>query len=224
MFLFEYASGEGVLVVGIEHGASFLDNDWAVVEFLVDEVDGAAGDFYSIGERLFLGFEARKSGQQRRMNVQNSARELLYEPGREKPHVSGEADEVDFIVFERADDFAIMLFARPLSRGNDERIEAALASRGDARGISLIGDNDCDARVRDAAGIDAVSDGDEIGAASGEKDGERFHGARWGHINSQEQRLTGEPMSRSAAVLPPSMRSPARSFAPPEERLGFNLG
>jgi hypothetical protein len=42
VFLLKDASGEGVLVVGIEYGDGLLQNDRAVVEFFVHEVNRAA--------------------------------------------------------------------------------------------------------------------------------------------------------------------------------------
>ena len=63
MLLFQDASGEGVLVVGVEDRAGFLHDDGAVVELFVDEVDGAARDFHAVGKGLLLGFEAGEGGQ-----------------------------------------------------------------------------------------------------------------------------------------------------------------
>lgn len=54
----ENAGGEGVGIVGIEHRDGTLENDDAVVEVLIDEVDGAAGDLDSVVEGLLLGIEA----------------------------------------------------------------------------------------------------------------------------------------------------------------------
>ena len=51
-----------VLIVAVEHGHGFLHDDRAVVEFLVDEVDGASGNLHAVGEGLLLRFEAGKCG------------------------------------------------------------------------------------------------------------------------------------------------------------------
>ena len=109
------------------------------------------------------------------MDVQNFAGKLLHEPGGEQAHVSGQADEVDFMIPERADDFAIVLFAGLAFRRNDKGSQAALAGGGDAGSVGLVGDDNCDAGVGDAARDYAVGDGDEVGAASGEEDAEGFH-------------------------------------------------
>ena len=60
----EDAVGEGVCVVGVENRDGALEDDGAVVEVFVDEVDGAAGDFHAVVECLLLGVESRESGQQ----------------------------------------------------------------------------------------------------------------------------------------------------------------
>ena len=99
MLLLQNPRSQRVFVVGIEYGHNFLHQDGAVIEVLVDEVDGATGDFDAVGEGLLLGFEAGESGEQRRVNVENAARELLHEPRGEQAHVSGEADEVDVMLF-----------------------------------------------------------------------------------------------------------------------------
>ena len=109
------------------------------------------------------------------MDIQNPARKLLHEPGREQAHVSGEADEVDVLMFESGDDFAIMLLARLAFRRNDECIQAALAGGRDSRGVWFVGDDDCDARVGDAARVNAVGDGDEVRAATGKEYAESTH-------------------------------------------------
>jgi len=68
----EDAFGEGVGVVGFENSNRSLENDSAVVEVLVDEVDGAAGDLYAVIECLLLGVEAGEGRQQRGMDVEDA--------------------------------------------------------------------------------------------------------------------------------------------------------
>ena len=118
-------------------GDRFLHNDRPVVEFFVHEMHGAAGDFHAIGEGLLLRFEARKRGQQRRMDVQNPPRKLLHEPRRQQPHVSGQADQVYVFLFQSGDDFAVMLLARLALRRNHDCFQSALdgQSRSPARRI-----------------------------------------------------------------------------------------
>ena len=175
MFLLQNAGRQRVFVVGVEHRNSLLHDDRAVVEFLVHKMHGAAGNFHSVSEGLLLRFESGKRGQQRRMDVENPLRKLLHEPRREQAHVSREADQIHIVLLERGDDFAVVFLSRLALRWNHQRIQAALPCRGDARCVRFVGDDNGNARVRDAARVDAVGDGDEVRAASGEKNAEGMH-------------------------------------------------
>src|ERR1700756_3846371 len=109
------------------------------------------------------------------MDIQNSMRKLLHEPRREQPHVSRETYQVDRVLLQRSDNFAVMLLARLAFGWNHQRIQSALARGRNSGGVGLIRDDDSDARIRNAACIDAVCNGDEIRSASGEKHAQRFH-------------------------------------------------
>ena len=63
MFLGEDAFGERVRVVVGEDGDGALENDDAVIEMFVDEVDGAAGPLDAVVESLLLRVEAGKRRQ-----------------------------------------------------------------------------------------------------------------------------------------------------------------
>jgi len=101
------------------------------------------------------------------MNIQNPLRKLLHEPGREQPHVSGQADEIDVVLREGGDDFAVVFFAGLAFGRNHQSIQPALTRDGNPRRIGPVRNDDCDARVRNAARINAVGDGDEVRPASG---------------------------------------------------------
>ena len=70
-----------------------LEDDRSGVHALVDEVHGDAEHLHAVGERLLDRGEARKGGQQRRVDVDHALRELPQERGREELHVAGEHDE-----------------------------------------------------------------------------------------------------------------------------------
>ena len=70
VLLGENALCEGVGVVGVERGNRALEDDDAVVEMLIDKVDGAAGELDAVVEGLGLRIEAGKGGQQRGMNIE----------------------------------------------------------------------------------------------------------------------------------------------------------
>src|SRR5437899_3730648 len=90
MFLFQDALGKGVLVVGVEDGDGGLQNDGAGVEIFVDEVDGAAGEFYAVVEGLFLRFQAGERGEERGMDIEDALGKGGNEKRREEAHVAGE--------------------------------------------------------------------------------------------------------------------------------------
>jgi hypothetical protein len=46
-------------------------------------------------QRLMLRIQPRKRGQQRRMNIQNPAREFAHETGAQQPHVARQAHQFD---------------------------------------------------------------------------------------------------------------------------------
>jgi hypothetical protein len=70
-----------LLVVAVEDGDGGLDDDGAGVEAFVDEMDGAAGEFYAVLQGLELGLEAGEGGQQRGVDVEDAVGEALDEPG-----------------------------------------------------------------------------------------------------------------------------------------------
>jgi len=63
-------------------------------------------------------------------------------------------------------------------RGNGDCVEAALAGGFEPGGVGAIRDHDGDAGIGYRAGRNAVGDGDEVGAASGEENAEVFHGTQ----------------------------------------------
>src|ERR1700676_5224020 len=69
------ARGEGVAVVVVVNRDNALQDDDAVVEVLVDEVNRAAGHLDAVIEGLLLGVEAREGGQQGRVNVEDAVGE-----------------------------------------------------------------------------------------------------------------------------------------------------
>src|SRR4029077_2006476 len=87
------------------------------------------------------------------------------------------ADQVDFVLLQGSDDFAVMLFSWLALGRDDQGFESNAVCDFEAAGVRLVGDNDSDAGVGDLAGSHVVSDGFEVRAASGEKDAEVFHGS-----------------------------------------------
>src|SRR5438445_10242790 len=80
VFLLEDAPRERVLVIGIEHWHSLLNDDGSMIEVLIHKMHGAAADFGAVIQGLPLRVQAGKGRQQRGMNVEDPLRKLLYEP------------------------------------------------------------------------------------------------------------------------------------------------
>ena len=151
MLFGEDALGEGVGVVGLENRNCTLENDGAVVEVFVDEVHGAAGDFHAVVEGLLLGVEARESGQQRGVNVEDAVGECGDESGREQAHVAGEADEVDVMLAKAGDEVGVVVGARAAFGDEDSGRKVEVAGGLDARGVGDVGEDDGDLDVGEAA-------------------------------------------------------------------------
>ncbi len=62
VFLFQDARRQRMIVVRVENRHGLLQNDGAVVEVSIHEMHGAAGDFHSVVEGLFLRVESGKAG------------------------------------------------------------------------------------------------------------------------------------------------------------------
>ena len=92
VFFGEDAGGEGFRGVVVEDGDGALEDDDAVVDALVDEVDGAAGDFCAELKGLGLGVQTGKAGEQAGVDVEDAVRKCLDKGRRDDAHVAREAD------------------------------------------------------------------------------------------------------------------------------------
>src|SRR5260370_10591324 len=129
-------------------------------------MDGAAGEFYAIFEGLALRFKAGERREQRWVNVQDAIWIFCDEEGRQQAHVSGEADEVDFVLVENGGDLAVVDFALKAFRRNHASGDSARFRALDARGAFAIANADGDFGVRNAACRDAIRERLEVRAAA----------------------------------------------------------
>ena len=152
-----------------------LDEDDAVVELLVDEVDGAAGDADAVLPGLVLGVEAGEGGEEGGVDVEDAVREGLNEGGGEQAEVAGEADEIDAGLVEVGEELLVMLgaFAAGGWDGNGGIAEGA--GVGEAGGVRDIGKDNGDFGAGEMAVADGAIDGAEVGTAAGEEDAETSH-------------------------------------------------
>jgi len=97
MLLLEYAFGQRVFVVRIQHRHRLLYDDRPVIQFLVNDVNRATAHFHTIGKGLFLGLKPWKSRQKRWMNIEDSLRKLAHEPRRKQAHVASQTDQINLM-------------------------------------------------------------------------------------------------------------------------------
>ena len=75
-------------------GTASWSDDRTAVERLVDDVNGAAGDLRAVGDRVAHGVRPRERRQQRRVGVQDPARERGEHRRADEAHVACEDDHV----------------------------------------------------------------------------------------------------------------------------------
>src|ERR1700730_1022933 len=129
-------------------------------------MDSAAGEFDAIFEGLPLGLEAGERGEERRVNVEDAIGESGDEIWREKAHVTGEADEIDFVFVEDGEVLAIVGFALEAFGGDGAGGDAAGFGAVETGSAFAIADDDGDFGVGDAGGGNTVREGFEVGAAA----------------------------------------------------------
>ncbi len=174
----EDAGGEGFGGVVVEDLDGALEDDDAVVDALVDEVDGAAGDFGAEFEGLGLGVETGEAGEQAGVDVEDAVGEGLDEGRGDDAHVAGEADEVDPGAAQALDELFVTLDGHAASDGNVRGGQAEGARGGEAGGVGFVREHDGDFGLGQAAIRDGLVDGEEVGAATGEQDAKTFHLSR----------------------------------------------
>ena len=135
--------GGGVVVV---HGDGLLGDDGAGIDALVDEMDGAAGDFDAVIEGLFPGFEAGEGREQGGVNINDAIGEGAEEFAFEDAHEAGEDDEVHLGVLQDGDEtllgFFIELGAEFSGRNEDGFEAVALREVEDAGALDVTRDDD----------------------------------------------------------------------------------
>src|SRR5579864_7303040 len=109
------------------------------------------------------------------MDIQNAPWKLLHEPGRKQPHVSCEADEVNFVLLKRRHDSTIVLLACQAFRRYRQRSQAQLLGGSYAARIRFVRDHDCDACPWNFSSSNIVGDRLKIRAAPRKQDAKVLH-------------------------------------------------
>ncbi len=127
MLLLKNSSSQRMLVITVKDRNCLLHDDGPMIQFLVDKMHRAAGNFYAVSECLLLRLESGKCRQERGMDIENLARKLLYKPRREQAHISRKTDQIYTVLLQRANNLAVVFSARPAFRRNYQSFQAALA-------------------------------------------------------------------------------------------------
>lgn len=170
VLLFEDASGEVVVSVVVMDADGALQDDDAMVDSFVDEVNGAAGDVGTVVEGLLLGAEAGEGGKQRGMDVKDAVGEGLHEGGRDDAQVAGEADDIDAMLVEAGDHLGVVVRAFAPGGGDGEGGEIEIAGGCETWSVFDVGEDYGDLGAGEAVVADGCRDGQEVGASAREKD------------------------------------------------------
>ena len=135
-------------IVTIQNRHGFLQNDGPVVQMLVNKMDRATGQLHAVFKRLFLRVHSRKSGQQRRMNVDNAIGKSPDEVRREEAHIAGQADQINLRLLQRRYNLSIVLFADSPFGRNQLSLQAAPLGRVKATSISAVRNDNRDFCVK----------------------------------------------------------------------------
>src|SRR5579864_5553166 len=110
------------------------------------------------------------------MNIQNALWKLLHKPRGQQPHISRETNQINAVLLESRDDFAIMFLAGLAFRGNHQSIQPALAGSRDSWRVRPVRDDNADPRIRNSPRRNTVRNGDKVRPAPRKKYAQRFHG------------------------------------------------
>ncbi len=186
MFLLENARRQAGSSSPAKHLHRPLQNDHSMIELLVDKVNRAAGNRDPILQRLALRIQTGKGGKQRRMNIENALRKGLDEPGREHPHVAGQADQVDFVRLEATRSISASCSARVRPRASITACSNPRAPRGrNSRGIRAVRHHDCDLGLRNLSGRNRAGDGEKVRSPAGKQNPQSMPGREQTELTSK---------------------------------------
>src|SRR6185503_20169515 len=134
----------------------------------------AAGDLHAVLERLLLRVKTRKSGQQGRVNVQDTLVERTHEGGAQQAHEARQAYQIDLAPVELIDQQSVIDFAIQAFRGDRDGIEPPVARDGKPAGFRPVADHHRYLRV-EASGSRLIGYGFEVGSAAGEQNAQPLH-------------------------------------------------
>ena len=96
----EHARGQRVRCVRVVHRHGGLRDQWPGFDFRHHQVHAGAMDLHPGRQCARVGVEPLEGGKERRMDVDHPAVPLPHEPGREQPHESRQAHDLDAMTLE----------------------------------------------------------------------------------------------------------------------------
>src|SRR5260221_111949 len=189
VLFFQDAGAESFFGVAVFDRNHRLHDDWAGIEIFVDEMHGAAGEFYPVVEGLPLRFQPGKRRKQRRMNIQNALRKSRHEKWRKQSHVPGKTDEIDLRFAQCRDCQTIVSFAFEALGRYDAGGQSAGTGTIDSWSAFAIAENESDFGVGYAACGNAIGQRLKIGAAAAQEHANAFgdHGKKLAQLQRGSQ-------------------------------------
>ena len=149
-------------------------DDWAGVQHLIHKVHGAPAEFHAVVERLALGVQPRKGGQQRRVNIEHALREGPHEIRAQQAREARQAHQVDRIPVELVDQPVVIRDALHAERRQQDCVQATLPRRLEPLSTGPISNYDRDLGLDSAAGH-LIGDSFEVGAAPRQQNAQPLH-------------------------------------------------
>ncbi|MCU1221576.1 MAG: hypothetical protein JWN42_2773, partial [Candidatus Angelobacter sp.] len=100
-------------IISIQDGHGLLQNDWPMIQMLIDKMHRAARHLHPVFQRLSLRVHAGESGQQRRVNIDDAIGKSPYEVRRQKTHIPRKANQINLRMLKRRYYLGIVLFPDP---------------------------------------------------------------------------------------------------------------
>ena len=140
---------QALLSISLLDQDRLLQNDRAVVDLLVHEVDGDTGHLDPPTKGIPHRVSSRKAGQKSRMDVENSTGISSDKPGRKNPHEAGQHNQSGFGLICRLRQRPVELLPRGKAPWEDHQGRNAGCPRPEDRmGGGIVADHHAHARAK----------------------------------------------------------------------------
>jgi len=175
VLLGQHTAGEAILIIIGQHRHSRLDHDGSIVEFRRHKMYARPVQPHPGRERAPVRMQPRESGQQRRMDIEQTPCVMPDEIFAKYPHEPGQHDQVRRININGSPQGNIELVSVGIIGMRDNRRFDTLArGKREASGIGAITDNRRNARTGNIRPDNSL----HVAAPAGNKDDNGFHDAQ----------------------------------------------